>query len=181
MSNPQEVFQWHGDTFDLPPGAVHLARSRRFEHQAFRLGRRVYALQFHLECSIEALKDIEVACAPELAQLPPEDNFAQFKPRLPAALAAQQKLAYKLAERWTAMEGGSVSGALSTAMSGAGLQPPRLSRRGLGDDFVDTRPSYSRRIRRRIPGRRQSASSSRSRRTRGSTRRSPPPFARRSL
>jgi GMP synthase-like glutamine amidotransferase len=105
ISNPQEVFQWHGDTFDLPPGAVHLARSRRFENQAFRLGRRVYALQFHLECSIEALNDIETACATELAQLPTEDCFAQYKPRLPAALAAQQKLAYQLAERWSAMFG----------------------------------------------------------------------------
>ncbi len=103
MSNPQEVFQWHGDTFDLPSGAIHLARSERYENQAFRLGQRVYAMQFHLECSVNALRDIENACATELAQLPPEDDFAKCKPRLPVALAAQQKLAYKMAERWTAM------------------------------------------------------------------------------
>lgn len=103
LSNPQEVFQWHGDTFDLPTGAVHLARSQRYENQAFRLGRRVYALQFHLECSLEALSDIEHACAAELSQLPPGDDFAKCKPRLPAALAAQQKLAFQMVERWTAM------------------------------------------------------------------------------
>lgn len=42
------VFQWHGDTFALPAGAVHLAASPICPHQAFRYG-RAYALQFHLE------------------------------------------------------------------------------------------------------------------------------------
>jgi GMP synthase-like glutamine amidotransferase len=42
------TLQWHGDTYELPPGAVQLARSERFEQQAFALG-RAYALQFHLE------------------------------------------------------------------------------------------------------------------------------------
>ena len=42
------VFQWHGDTFDLPQDAVLLARSRAYP-QAFRCGERVYALQYHLE------------------------------------------------------------------------------------------------------------------------------------
>ena len=43
------VFQWHGDTFNLPPGAIHLASSDLFQNQAFRLGKACYALQFHLE------------------------------------------------------------------------------------------------------------------------------------
>jgi GMP synthase-like glutamine amidotransferase len=40
---------WHGDTFSLPEGAVHLAATRFFPHQAFRYGRVVYGLQFHVE------------------------------------------------------------------------------------------------------------------------------------
>jgi GMP synthase (glutamine-hydrolysing) len=43
------VFQWHGDGFDLPPGAIRLASSVHYETQAFRLRKNIYGLQFHLE------------------------------------------------------------------------------------------------------------------------------------
>lgn len=46
------TFQWHGDTFDLPAGAVLLASSPRYPNQAFRWGDRAYAVQFHLEVSV---------------------------------------------------------------------------------------------------------------------------------
>ena len=43
------VVHWHQDTFELPAGAVWLARSELYRHQAFRVGRCAYGLQFHLE------------------------------------------------------------------------------------------------------------------------------------
>jgi GMP synthase (glutamine-hydrolysing) len=43
------VVHWHGDTFDLPIDAVHLAKSDRCPHQAFRIGARAVGLQFHPE------------------------------------------------------------------------------------------------------------------------------------
>jgi GMP synthase-like glutamine amidotransferase len=43
------VFQWHGDGFDLPPGAIRLASSAHYSTQAFRVGKTIYGLQFHLE------------------------------------------------------------------------------------------------------------------------------------
>lgn len=43
------VLHWHGETFDLPQGAIHLASSDKFKNQAFRVGRKTYGLQFHLE------------------------------------------------------------------------------------------------------------------------------------
>jgi GMP synthase (glutamine-hydrolysing) len=44
-----QVFQWHGDTFDLPANSVRLASSDIYPNQAFRYSDRVYALQFHIE------------------------------------------------------------------------------------------------------------------------------------
>lgn len=52
-----KVFQWHGDTFETPAGAVNLASSRDFPNQAFRYGSRAYALQFHLETDGEMVRD----------------------------------------------------------------------------------------------------------------------------
>jgi GMP synthase-like glutamine amidotransferase len=43
------VFQWHSDGFDLPTGAIRLASSAHYSTQAFRVGKTVYGLQFHLE------------------------------------------------------------------------------------------------------------------------------------
>jgi GMP synthase-like glutamine amidotransferase len=49
LSVQETVFHWHGDTFDLPLGAVHLAQSPRCTNQAFRYGAMAYGLQFHVE------------------------------------------------------------------------------------------------------------------------------------
>jgi hypothetical protein len=56
---PREVLtlQWHGDTFDLPDGAVALAGSPAYPNQAFRWGERAYGVQFHLEVSTEMAKE----------------------------------------------------------------------------------------------------------------------------
>src|SRR5262245_5827168 len=52
-----EVFEWHSDTFDLPDGAVRLARSSRYENQAFHVGPTAYAIQCHLETSLDDVRD----------------------------------------------------------------------------------------------------------------------------
>ncbi len=46
-------FQWHGDSFDLPPEAVHLARTGTCPYQAFRWGKTAYGIQFHPEVTRE--------------------------------------------------------------------------------------------------------------------------------
>jgi GMP synthase (glutamine-hydrolysing) len=49
LVQPQPAFQWHGYTFDIPAGGVHLARTASCENQAFRYGDNAYGLQCHLE------------------------------------------------------------------------------------------------------------------------------------
>lgn len=51
------VFQWHGDTFDIPAGAERLASSELFENQAFRYSDGIYALQFHIEVTPDIIRD----------------------------------------------------------------------------------------------------------------------------
>jgi GMP synthase-like glutamine amidotransferase len=58
------ALQWHGDTFDLPKGAVRLAGSVDYPNQAFKR-RNAYGLQFHLEVSNEMVR--EWAAVPEYA------------------------------------------------------------------------------------------------------------------
>ena len=61
-----EVFHWHGETFDLPVGATHLARSEGCLHQAFQVGERAIGLQFHLETTAESADAIISHCGDEL-------------------------------------------------------------------------------------------------------------------
>ena len=66
------AFHWHGDTFDLPAGAVRLFRSDLFENQGFRWGKNVYAIQFHFEINAEMIGEWleDKGCCAELAALP---------------------------------------------------------------------------------------------------------------
>lgn len=67
---PDEItsFHWHGDTFDLPEGALHLASSEATPNQAFIYNGHIYALQFHLEMTPDGLKKIIRAAGTELSE-----------------------------------------------------------------------------------------------------------------
>ncbi|HBH85784.1 MAG TPA: amidotransferase [Bacteroidales bacterium] len=69
------VFHWHGDTFEIPQGAVHLASSKAYPNQAFLYNTRVLGLQFHFEMDKRAIESIIKNAGDEL--IPSE--FVQTK------------------------------------------------------------------------------------------------------
>ena len=73
------VLHWHGDTFDLPAGAIPLARSHLYERQGFRIGKFGYALQFHLEVPPERIGEWTRAHAAQLANTPRAQSAAQIE------------------------------------------------------------------------------------------------------
>ena len=52
-----KVFHWHGDTFEIPIGAVLLASSELYKNQAFRYKNNVYGFQFHIEVTKKMIKE----------------------------------------------------------------------------------------------------------------------------
>lgn len=81
-----QAFQWHGDTYSLPPGAIQLARNEAAEQQAFLMeapsGGRVLGLQFHLEwtetMAREALAEPDVAPPPSPSVQTPEEILSDL-------------------------------------------------------------------------------------------------------
>jgi len=76
------AYHWHGDTYDLPAGAVHIARSEACENQAFVYEDRVVALQFHFEVKADNVRALIDNCAAEIGfgphMQPPGAMLAQL-------------------------------------------------------------------------------------------------------
>ncbi len=64
------VFHWHGDTFNIPDGAIRIAESNLFPNQGFIYEGRVIALQFHLEVAPANVERLVENCRDELVPAP---------------------------------------------------------------------------------------------------------------
>ena len=97
-----ETLQWHGDTFDLPAGAVRLAGSPAYPNQAFRFGAAAYGVQFHLEVSARmALEWAEVpAYAASLEQTLGREGADAFLAQIAEQAGSMQARGRVLFERW---------------------------------------------------------------------------------
>ena len=63
-----EVFEWHGEVFDLPKNSIPLVGSDIAPLQAFRYGSRAYGLLFHLEMEETGIESLCRECAPDLSK-----------------------------------------------------------------------------------------------------------------
>ena len=103
-SFPEETmaFHWHGDTFGIPEGAVHLASSEATENQAFVYNDNVLALQFHLETTEESLLALYENCSDEIGNGPffqPLEGMEENFPTLGTCNALMETLLEKLFTR----------------------------------------------------------------------------------
>ena len=91
-------FHWHGDIFELPPGAVSLASSDKTPCQAFRHGDKTYGFQFHFEVTREGVAAMADAFAKELVRenIPADRMIAQAAEYLPPL----EKISETVFNRW---------------------------------------------------------------------------------
>jgi len=66
FNDSEMVFHWHGDTFDIPSGAINIGRSNGCIHQGFIYKNQVIGLQFHLEMTEMAINAILKNCEDEI-------------------------------------------------------------------------------------------------------------------
>ncbi len=99
------VFQWHGDTFDIPDGAVHLASSARYPNQAFRWGARAYAFQFHLEIGMEDISTWLDAFEGDMKSPRSDADPEAILGEAPLHMETLNRRATRWFERWLALSG----------------------------------------------------------------------------
>ena len=87
------LFHWHGDSFDLPPGAIPLAKTELYQNQAFAIGKFALGLQFHAEVTAAGLEHWYVGHACELhhAGIPAANLRAAAQKYAPALETAAGK------------------------------------------------------------------------------------------
>jgi GMP synthase (glutamine-hydrolysing) len=104
LCGPTPTFHWHKDTVTLPPGAIRLAESEMTPVQAWKIGARVYATQFHFEASRTVVEDWSTKSAEYVRDLVPD-----WAARMPSELASNgvvaDALGLEIARRWVTVAG----------------------------------------------------------------------------
>ena len=102
-----ETFQWHGETFSIPPGATRVLEGEHCPNQAFALGRH-FGMQCHVEMTADLVRSWIGSGAAEMAEhrkspavQAPEEIQRDLEPRL----GRLHQAADKIYDRWTASLG----------------------------------------------------------------------------
>lgn len=93
------ALHWHGDTVELPAGAVLLASSARYANQAWRIGPRAWGLQFHPEVDGAGVEGFVTEFGHEV----PEEAGQQIRTQAPQRLAELAPLADTVFGRFAAL------------------------------------------------------------------------------
>ena len=93
-----DAFHWHRDTFDIPSGAVHLAKSEACKNQAFIYKDKVLGLQFHLEMDEQAIKEVIKNCGAQLKS----NKYIQDKEKILSSIPDNKNILYTLLDNWLA-------------------------------------------------------------------------------
>jgi GMP synthase-like glutamine amidotransferase len=85
------TFHWHGDTFDLPAGAIHLFKSDACEHQGFLYSNHVAGLQFHPEVEDNLLHNMTEHDRAELVKASYVQTEEEVNKLLPSYIEQQHQ------------------------------------------------------------------------------------------
>lgn len=97
------MFQWHGETFELPRNAQVLASSKLYSHQAYRYGDRVYGLQFHPEMTLKMIQKWIDLGQKEISEAGLPHDSEQILAAAPKHLEKISPLVSQLAKAWAAL------------------------------------------------------------------------------
>jgi GMP synthase-like glutamine amidotransferase len=98
-----ETFQWHGETFSIPPGATRVLENVHCANQAFALGKH-FAMQCHVEMTEELVRswlhsgDEEIRAA---AASPAVQAAAEIEKDMPARLERLHRVADRIYDKWS--------------------------------------------------------------------------------
>lgn len=97
-----QVFHWHGETFSLPAGAMHLLSSSHCQNQAYSMGKHL-AFQCHIEMTAAMVRSWSEAGAQEIKDAtmsPGVQQAAEILSKIEAKVAALQTVARPVYEKW---------------------------------------------------------------------------------
>ncbi len=94
------AFHWHSDAFELPSGAMHLAKSDGCEHQMFALGTKVVGVQLHLEMTRDGVAELARHCGDDIGEGPYIQSAAKMLAK--DAFAPAHACLHTVLDRWIA-------------------------------------------------------------------------------